>query len=377
MSISRSFEDFNLKNNLLRGIFAFGFNTPSKIQNEAIEPMIQKREIIAQSHSGTGKTGAFSIGVLQLINENINECQAIIITPTHELANQVHDVITNLSKFMNIKVALCIGRTSIIDNIKTLTGAHIVVGTPGRIIDMMNRKYIDKSYIKLLILDEADEMLAGDFRKQIKTIVSTIANTTQICLFSATITEVTLKISEAFMNNPVKILIEKERLTLDEISQFYVMIENEKFKYETFKELYNIVSVGQAIVYTNTQSKAKWLYDSLIADNNTCGVIYSSMKPSDRTEVLKNFRNGQFRILISTDLLSRGIDIQQLSVVINYDLPTDKECYIHRIGRSGRFGKRGVAINLSTVRDHRIIRDLERFYKTTIAELPDNIDSYL
>ncbi len=378
MATTCSFEDFNLKISLLKSIYSYGFDNASKIQAKAIGPMIEGKELIAQSHSGTGKTGAFTISTLQIIDDSIPECQAIIITPTHELACQVYGVAKELSKCMKVKISLCIGKTSISDNIKSLSGAHLAIGTPGRITDMINRKYIDRNTVKLLVLDEADEMLNGDFKKQIETVVRALPKTTQICLFSATITENTINISKRFYSTePVKILIEKERLTLDEISQFYVMVNYEKYKYDVFKEIYNLVSVGQAIVYTNTWPKAKWLYEELIKDNNTCGVIYSKMEPHDRSEVLKDFRNGKFRILISTDLLSRGIDIQKLTVVINYDIPMDKECYIHRIGRSGRFGKRGVAINLVTHGDMRTIRELERFYKTTIAEMPNNIDSYL
>lgn len=378
MTSQCSFEDFELKISLLKSIYSYGFEYASKIQAKAIGPMIEGKELIAQSHSGTGKTGAFTIGALQIIDDSISDCQAIILTPTHELANQVYTVAKALSRYTNVKISLCVGKTSIPDNIKSLKGAQLIIGTPGRITDMLNRKYIDKSTIKLLILDEADEMLSGDFKIQIETIIRTIPKTAQICLFSATITDNTLEISKRFYDKePIKILIDKERLTLDEISQFYVMVNNEKFKYNVFKEIYNLVNVGQAIVYTNTQSKAKWLYESLIEDNNTCGVIYSKMEAQQRSDVLRDFRNGKVRILISTDLLSRGIDIQKLSVVINYDIPSDKECYIHRIGRSGRYGKRGVAINLATYNDIRYVKDLEKFYKTTIAEMPDNIDSYL
>jgi superfamily II DNA/RNA helicase len=377
MSIINSFENIDLKKNLIRGIYAYGFNKPSKIQSLAIPEMINGKELIAQSHSGTGKTGAFTIGTLQLIDENKPVCQALIITPTHELAKQIIGVIENVSKFMDIKIALCVGKTSINDNIKELHGAHIAVGTPGRMVDMMKRGYINNSHIKLLILDEADEMLASDFREQIKNIIMCINENVQICLFSATITDTTLKISKAFLKDPVEILIEKDKMTLDEISQFYLEIDCVENKFETLKEIYNIINVGQAIVYTNSQKRAKWLYDELKNDNNTCGVIYSSMEASERSDVLRDFRNAKIRLLISTDLLSRGIDIQKLSVVINYELPFNEECYIHRIGRSGRFGKRGVAINLITRQEYGKIKELERYYHTTIAEMPEDINSFI
>ena len=373
-----SFEDYNLKKNLLRGIYSYGFDKPSKIQSKAIPEMIQKKELIAQSHSGTGKTGAFTIGTLQLIDDTVKKCQAIILTPTHELAKQVIEVINHLAKYMTIKTALCVGKTSIEDNIIELKEAHIAIGTPGRMTDMINRGYINKNHIKLLVLDEADEMLSGDFRNQIKTIVATLNKTIQICLFSATITDTTLKISTAFLQDPVKILLEKDKLTLDEISQFYIEIDHEKNKLETLKEIYNIINIGQAIVYANSQKRVHELYEALSNDDNTCGMIYSGMQSDERSDILRDFRTGKIRVLISTDLLSRGIDIQKLSVVINYELPyNDNECYIHRIGRSGRYGKRGVAINLITRREYSRVKELEKYYRTTIAEMPEDINSFL
>ncbi len=377
IEIINDFGDLDLKRNLLRGIYSFGFENPSKIQAKAIKPMIEKKELIAQSHSGTGKTGAFMIATLQIIDETFQKCQAIIITPTHELATQIYDVSQELAKFMNIKFTLCIGKTNIIDNKRDLETSVVAIGTPGRINDLINRKTIDTNYIKLLVLDEADEMLSNDFCDQIKTTIGLLPKNTQICLFSATMPDETLEITKAFLQNPTKILIENEKLTLDEISQFYHNTNVETSKYEIFKEIYNLINVGQIIVYVNTQHKAQQLYEQLTSDNHTCGVIYSHLDSHSRTTVLKQFRNGVFRILISTDLLARGIDIQKLSVVINYDIPFNKECYIHRIGRSGRFGKRGVAINLVTNNDIKYLKDIERHYKTSIQEMPENINFYI
>lgn len=373
-----NFEDMKLKENLLRGIYAYGFEKPSEIQARAIVPVCLGNDIIAQSQSGTGKTGTFTISTLERVDESVIGPQAIIVAPTRELAIQIHDVCGHLGQYTKIKPVLCVGKCSIHQSKEELeSNASIVIGTPGRIIDMIERRFLSTRLIRLLVLDEADEMLSDGFKNQIKKIVVEIPTNAQICLFSATMPVEVLDLAHDFMNNPQRILVKREELTLEGIRQFYINIQRENWKLDTFCDIYDLISVSQTIVYTNTKKKAEWLRKQLEDRKFTVSIIHSDMGPLDRTKIMKEFRNGKSRILISTDLLSRGIDIQQVSIVINYDLPFKPDCYLHRIGRSGRFGRKGIAINLITDRDYRYVRDLQAYFCTQIEELPENFQDYI
>ncbi len=376
-----NFEKMGLKENILRGIFAYGFEKPSEIQAKAIVQIKSGKDIVAQSQSGTGKTGAFIIGALERVDEKLDGCQVLVVAPTRELACQIVDVCKNIGNFTAIRAVLCVGGSNIQDSKKDLDkGTTVVVGTPGRIIDMIEKKYLSTKNIKLLILDEADEMLSNTFLGQIRTIVEFVSQSTQICLFSATISKEILEITDKFMNNPEHILIKPEDLTLEGIKQFYVNVDHERWKLDTFCDLYDIMSINQSIVYVNTRQRADWLKQQLEHKNFPVSVMHSSMTPVQRVAVMKEFRGGNSRILISTDLLSRGIDIQQISIVINYDLPSlphDKEAYIHRIGRSGRFGRKGVAINFVTRKDFWKIGELKKCYTTDIVEMPQNVQEFI
>lgn len=231
--------------------------------------------------------------------------------------------------------------------------------------------------IKILIIDEADEMLSHSFQDQMKSIIQSTPQTTQVCLFSATMNDEMMEISEKFMNNPTKLLIEKENLTLDGIKQFYVDVHNDKWKFETFCDLYNTISISQTIVYVNSIKRGKDLKYELEGKNFTVSLLHRDMSTVDRTLIMKEFRAGVTRILISTDLLSRGIDIQQISIVVNYDIPKNKACYLHRIGRSGRFGRKGVAINLMSRYEERTLDDIRYHYNTIIDPLPKNIQELI
>ena len=373
-----AFESMGLRENVLRGLFSYGFEKPSEIQAKAIPFLITKRDIIAQAQSGTGKTATFVTGALQNIDEDLNKCQGIIIAPVRELAYQIADVITHLGQHTKVKSIVCVGGDNINESRKQLEhGNNIVVGTPGRILDMIERGYLKTVDIKILILDEADELLSRSFIDQIKNIVQTIPKTTQICVFSATMPLEALDITRHFLVNPSTILVEPQQLTLDGITQFYIDVGQERYKFETFCDLYDMVSVSQSMVYVNTKDRAERLREDLLDKNFTVSVIHSGMRSTDRNEIMKDFRKGKTRILVSTDLLSRGIDIQQVSIVINYDLPKNNESYLHRIGRSGRFGRKGVAINLVSRQDFWRMRDIERHYSIVINKMPSQISNYL
>lgn len=364
----------NLRDDLLRGIYAYGFEKPSAIQQRGIMPILAGHDTIAQAQSGTGKTATFSISVLQSINLSQKQTQALILAPTRELAQQIQKVVRALGDFLSVKSHACIGGTLVRDDIASLkSGVQIVVGTPGRVFDMVNRQIMLLDCVKLFVLDEADEMLSRGFKDQIYDIFQHLPPKVQVCLFSATMPPEILDISNKFMRDPVRILVKKDELTLEGIKQFYVAVDKEEWKFETLCDLYETLTITQAIIYCNTRRKVDWLTDKMGQRDFTVSSMHGDMTGQERELIMKEFRSGSSRVLITTDLLARGIDVQQVSLVINYDLPANRENYIHRIGRSGRFGRKGVAINFVTADDHRALRELEVHYNTQIAEMPMNV----
>lgn len=294
---------------------------------------------------------------------------------TRELAFQTAKVVKDLGAYTKVKVNTSVGGISVEDNIKELRdGCHVVVGTPGRVIDMMLRKVLVIKDVKTIILDEADELLSRGFKQDMYDIISTLPENVQICIFSATFPPEILDLSKSFTrDNVVKILMKKEELTLEGIKQYYVDVNKESFKFETLVDLYNNININQAIIYVNERSKVDTIYNKLKSHEHSVSCIHAGMAQEDRMEIMKSFRCGKTRILLTTDLLSRGIDVQQVSLVVNYDLPSSKENYIHRIGRSGRFGRKGIAINFVTYKDVEYLRDIEQFYATAIVELPPDL----
>lgn len=366
-----TFDDMQLKEALLRGIFAFGFEKPSAIQQRAIVPCTTGHDVIAQAQSGTGKTATFSISILQRIDENEPSVQALVMAPTRELAQQIQKVMCALGDFMNIKVHACIGGTSIRDDQRKLeSGVHVVVGTPGRVNDMINRSVLQTSRIKMFVLDEADEMLSRGFKDQIYEVFKTLPQEVQVVLLSATMPADVLDVTNRFMRNPIRILVKKEELTLEGIRQFYINVQKDEYKFETLCDLYDAVNVTQAVIFCNTRRKVEQLTEQMTKKQFTVSSLHGDMEQQDRDVIMREFRSGSSRVLITTDLLARGIDVQQVSLVINYDLPSNRENYIHRIGRSGRFGRKGVAINFITDNDARQLKDIETFYNTIIEEMP-------
>jgi len=374
VTVCPTFDSMGLRDDLLRGIYAFTFEKPSAIQQRAIVPIIQGRDVIAQAQSGTGKTATFSIGVLQSLDIASRECQALILSPTRELAVQISKVILSLGDFMNVQCHACIGGQSIGEDIRKLEGGvHVVSGTPGRVFDMINRRSLRTRNIKMLVLDEADEMLDKGFKEQIYDVYRHLPPATQVVLVSATLTPDVLEITKKFMNNPIRILVKRDEITLEGIKQFFVAVEKEEWKFDTLTDLYDTLTITQAVIFCNTRRKVEWLTEKMRKANFTVSSMHGEMVQKERDEIMKHFRDGTNRVLITTDLWARGIDVQQVSLVINYDLPNNRENYIHRIGRSGRFGRKGVAINFVKNEDIRILRDIEQFYSTQIDEMPMNV----
>jgi len=369
-----NFDNMNLLEDLLRGIYAYGFEKPSAIQQRAIMPLVKGVDIIAQAQSGTGKTATFTIGILQRLDFSIPDCQALILAPTRELAQQIQKVVIALGDYLNAKCHACIGGTRVSDDITKLrNGVHIVVGTPGRVYDMLCRNVLRPDRIKMFILDEADEMLSRGFKDQIYDIFQALPPRTQVGLFSATMPPEALEITQRFMNNPVRILVKRDELTLEGIKQFYIAVDREEWKLDTLCDLYDTLNITQAVIFCNTRRKVDYLTDKMRSRDHTVSSTHGDIGQQERDVILNEFRTGSSRVLITTDLLARGIDVQQVSLVINYDLPRNLENYIHRIGRSGRFGRKGVAINFVTQEDIRALRELEQFYNTQIEEMPAHV----
>jgi translation initiation factor 4A len=372
----QKWDEMNLAPEILRGIYAYGYEIPSPIQKKAIQPMIDGRDLIAQAQSGTGKTATFTIGSLMCIDKSNQNVQVICLSPTRELSTQIYTVFKGLSEFMpDLVVETFIGGVPVNENIQTIkrTRPHIAIGTPGRVFDLIRRKAINCRHVKKLILDEADELLSYGFDEQIKSIFTCLPENIQTCIFSATLPNHIFDMTDRFMKNPVSIIVKAEQLTLEGISQYYIATENDVQKYATLVDLYSRFSVSHCIIYTNTINRVTDLSEAMTSDGYPVCCIHSNMSISERETALADFRSGKHRVLISSNLTARGIDVQQVSCVINFDIPRDVSTYLHRIGRSGRWGRKGVGINLITERDVSKMKEIETYYRTQIDEMPSDI----
>jgi translation initiation factor 4A len=375
----KSFDNMELPDILLRGIYSFGFERPSGIQGKAIIPMSKGRDIIAQAQSGTGKTGTFVIGSLSRVDPSIKAPQVLILVHTHELADQIAKVATTIGSYMQLQVLCAIGGSNIRENIKALEGgAQFIVGTPGRIYDLVNRNVLDRSNIRVLIIDEADQMLEDLFYKQVMCILQKgFPEQTQVALFSATMPSEVIEVANTILRNPVRILMNPEAVPLDGIDQFYIDIQREDHKFECICDLYKHLNITQALIFCNKRQKAELLMEKMSAQGYPISCIHGEMEKTERTRRLNEFRTGATRVLISTDLLARGIDVQQVSLVINYELPSNRENYIHRIGRSGRFGRKGTAINLILPEEEPVLKDLVETFGLNIKPMPQDISKLI
>ena len=373
-----TFDDLEISEDLLRGIYGFGFEVPSAIKKKAIRPIIAGKDIIAQAQSGTGKTASFLIGSMSRVDKTNPNVQVIIICPNRELANQIKFNFDAFNTYLELTSALIMGGTSVEQNFKALDrGVQVVIGTPGRIYDMMRRYALKTNSLKCFVMDEADEMLSRGFKDQLCDIFRFISTDAQICLFSTTMPEFALDITGKFMNNPLKILVNADMITLEGIKQYYLGVEEERHKIATLYDLYERLRIKQTIIFVNSKRKADYLKDQLEAENHVVSIIHAAKTQVQRDETMKDFRLGNSRVLIATDIIARGIDVQQVEVVINYDVPKFVETYIHRIGRSGRFGRKGIAINLVTEEEFEKLTKIQNFYRTEITPLPSNIKSLI
>ena len=304
-----------------------------------------------------------------------NHIQGLVVSPTRELSLQTAYVVKSIGEYMDIVVHACVGGTSVKEDIALLKkGVHIVVGTPGRIHDMMKKGFFKTDYLRLFVMDEADEMLSRGFKQQIQDIFKFLPGDVQIALFSATMPNDILSLTKHFMRDPKKILVKSEDLTLEGISQYYIAVEKEEWKIEVLLDLYANLDINQALIYCNTKKRVLDLEKQMNDNDFAVSAMHGEMDQIKRDTIMKEFRNGATRVLITTDLLSRGIDVQQVGLVINYELPYKKENYIHRIGRAGRYGRKGVAINFVSPNDAKFIREIQDHFNTQIEEMPQNLE---
>jgi len=377
VKVYESFDEMGLPENLLRGIYSHGFEKPSKIQQKAIVPIKEGNDILAQAQSGTGKSVSFIAGSMSRIDVSLNKPQVFILVPTQELAKQIFNVAKSVGSFLPVNCYCATGGTPIRDDIKAIeSGVQFIVGTPGRMYYLMERNILRTKDIKVLVMDEADQMLEDRFYKQVMCILEIgFPNTTKVALFSATMPKEVVEVANKLLQNPVRILIPPEDVTLDGIKQYIVDVEKDEWKYEILCDIYKQLNINQAIIYCNKRQSAEWLSEKLSNDGYPLLCIHGDMENAERRKRMEEFRSGHVRVLISTDLLARGIDIQQISLVINYELPMNRENYIHRIGRSGRYGKKGVAINLVSNNESKMKQEIETYYSTKMDELPMDLSS--
>lgn len=375
-----SFDDMPLHQDLLRGIYSHGFERPSAIQQRAIVPLTRGGDVIAQAQSGTGKTGAFSIGTLQRVDFRHRYVQAVVLAPTRELAQQTQAVVSALGEYLAGGQPFCqtfVGGTRLPEDLRKLqAGVMVAVGTPGRVADLIRRGALRTEHLKVVVLDEADEMLSQGFAEQVYEIFRYLPRDVQVGLFSATMPDEVLELTKKFMRSPTRILVRKESLTLEGIKQFYVAVE-EEHKLETLMDLYESVSIAQSVIFANTKRKVDYVAEQLNKSDFTVSSMHAEMARGERERVMSTFRSGSSRVLVTTDLVARGIDVHHVNIVINYELPTNKESYLHRIGRGGRYGRKGVAINFVARQDVELLRAIEAHYHTAIGELPMDFAAHL
>ncbi|ODV95281.1 hypothetical protein PACTADRAFT_50027 [Pachysolen tannophilus NRRL Y-2460] len=347
----KSFDELGLKPELLKGLYAMKFQKPSKIQEKALPLLLSSppRNFIGQSQSGTGKTAAFSLTMLSRVDENVNAVQAICLSPARELARQTLEVIAEMSKFTKIKTQLAVPNAVPRD---TAVTSHIVVGTPGTVIDLARRKQIDTSQVKIFVLDEADNMLdqqgLGDQCVRAKKLLK---KDVQLVLFSATFPDKVRKYAEKFVPNANSLELKHEELNVDAIKQLYMDCNDENHKFTVLCELYGLLTIGSSIIFVQRKETANMLYKKMKEEGHTVTILHGDLETTERDRLIDDFREGRSKVLITTNVLARGIDIPSVSMVVNYDLPVDRQgrpdpsTYLHRIGRTGRFGRVGVSVS--------------------------------
>jgi ATP-dependent RNA helicase DDX6/DHH1 len=370
------FEDYCLKRELLMGIFEKGWENPSPIQEASIPIALTGRDILARAKNGTGKTGAYIIPILERIDTTKDKIQALIIVPTRELALQTSQICIEISKHMGCKVMATTGGTNLKEDIMRLQQqVHVVIATPGRILDLMKKGLAVMEKCSMLVMDEADKLLSQDFKNMLDNVISFLPPDRQILLYSATFPCTVDQFIKKHMHNPYEINL-MEELTLKGITQYYAYVQ-EKQKVHCLNTLFSKLQINQSIIFCNSTQRVELLAKKITELGYSCFYIHAKMRQDHRNRIFHDFRNGACRNLVCSDLFTRGIDIQAVNVVINFDFPKMSETYLHRIGRSGRFGHLGIAINLITYDDRFALHKIEQELGTEIKPIPKVIDPHL
>ncbi len=374
-----SFAEFNLKSEILKAVNELGYEAPSPIQQKTIPLLLEGKDIIGQAQTGTGKTAAFALPVLHSINVKSSDVQALVLTPTRELAIQVAEAIHSYAKHLGrVRVLPVYGGQSISQQIRHLrSGVQIIVGTPGRVMDHMRRETLDISNLKMVVLDEADEMLRMGFIDDVEWILSHTPKERQTALFSATMPREVRRIADNYLNEAVNVQIEVKTLTVPTVKQFYLNVSERQKTDALTRLLETEAAPGEAVlIFHRTKVGAAELADKLQARGYAAEPMHGDMSQSLRETVIKKLKNGKIEIVVATDVAARGLDVERISTVVNYDMPSDTESYVHRIGRTGRAGREGRTILFVTPRQQRMMRDIERYTKQKIEpiKLPTQAD---
>ncbi|GAB1865450.1 RNA helicase [Camponotus japonicus] len=370
------FEEFCLKRELLMGIFEKGWEKPSPIQEASIPIALSGKDILARAKNGTGKTGAYSIPVLEQVDPRREVIQALVIVPTRELALQTSQICIELAKHMDIKVMVTTGGTNLRDDIMRIyQKVQVIIATPGRILDLMDKNVANMEHCKILVLDEADKLLSQDFKGMLDHVISRLPHERQILLYSATFPLTVKQFMEKHLRDPYEINL-MEELTLKGVTQYYAFVQ-ERQKVHCLNTLFSKLQITQSIIFCNSTQRVELLAKKITDLGYCCYYIHAKMAQAHRNRVFHDFRAGLCRNLVSSDLFTRGIDVQAVNVVINFDFPKMAETYLHRIGRSGRFGHLGIAINLITYEDRFNLHRIEQELGTEIKPIPKVIDPSL
>jgi ATP-dependent RNA helicase len=366
-----TWHEMNLKPELLNSIHSLGWSMPSPVQSRAIVPISAGKSMVLQSQNGTGKTATFAIGLLQRLRMQSKTTELLVISPTRELALQSHATLQSLGA----NTRACIGGNSLGEDVKSLRhGIHCVSGTPGRILQLIREHTIDSAKVKAVVLDEADEMLTS-FKRTIIDLLNCV-KTAQIVIVTATVSEDVIELCTVFLPNGLKLLVPRDELTLSHVDQFVVKVESEEWKFDALRDLYQSVAIERAVIFVNTREKGEWLKEQMIASAFTVSLAHGQLEMEERERIAVEFKTGETRVLIATDVWARGIDVRNVTLVINFDIPSQCETYLHRIGRSGRFGRKGIAITfVAGESDEKKLKKLQKFYSSTIADLPGDLDA--
>lgn len=364
-----SFQDLPISMKVLKGVEELGFKSLFPIQAQAILPLLEGKDVIGQAQTGTGKTAAFGVPMVEKLNPEIKKVQGLVLVPTRELAVQVADNLKRFAKYTGLRVLPVYGGTPIGRQIRELErSVQIVVGTPGRVIDLLERRVLDLSSVKIVVLDEADRMLDMGFIDDIKYILAKTPSNRQTCLFSATIDEAVMRVCDRYLRKPEKILVSKDEIALIQMKQYYTIV-NQHAKFEVLCKILSENHIGKAIIFCRTRHGASKLSEQLSRKGYRAQALHAGFTQPQRDRVTHDFREGKLRLLVATDVAARGLDIDGITHIINYDVPIDAPVYFHRVGRTARKGEEGTAITLVSYGELADFGKIKALTKTKIEEI--------